>query len=233
MTDTVPSTDAVLQRLEVSAYRIPTDGPEADGTFAWDKTVLVLVEAKAGACTGLGYTYADVATALIRETLAGVILTMNAFSVPAAWAAMVRAVRNLGRQGIASMAIAAVDIALWDLKARLLDLPLVTLLGAAHRGARVYGSGGFTSYAVARLQKQLAGWAAQGIPRVKMKVGTQPKEDLRRVQAAGKPSDPKSNCSWTPTGHTAVSRRCYSRRTTPNWESNGLRSRFRQTILKG
>src|SRR5947209_1024370 len=97
---------------------------------------------------------------------------------------MVRAIRNLGRPGVCSMAVAAVDGALWDLKARLLDLPLVSLLGAARTAVPVYGSGGFTSYSVAHLQKQLAGWVAAGIPRVKMKIGTHPDDDLERVRAA-------------------------------------------------
>ena len=92
-------------------------------------------------------------------------------NVPGAWSAMVAAIRNLGRPGIASMAISAVDTALWDLKARLLELPLVTLLGAVHDAVPVYGSGGFTSYSIEQLQEQLAGWVAAGIPRVKMKIG--------------------------------------------------------------
>ncbi len=48
----------------------------------------------------------------------------------------------------------------------------------------VYGSGGFTSYSNTRLQEQLAGWVAQGIPCVKMKIGTHPGDDLDRVRAA-------------------------------------------------
>ena len=59
---------------------------------------------------------------------------------------MVAAIRNLGRPGISSMAIAAVDNALWDLKARILDLPLVSLLGQVRTAVPIYGSGGFTSY---------------------------------------------------------------------------------------
>ena len=71
---------------------------------------------------------------------------------------MARAVRNLGRPGVAAMAIRAVDVALWDLKARLLGLPLATLLGAVHEQVPIYGSGGFTSYTHERLADQLAGW---------------------------------------------------------------------------
>ncbi|HVA15521.1 MAG TPA: enolase C-terminal domain-like protein [Stellaceae bacterium] len=179
------SVGAPVEGIEVSAYTIPTDAPEADGTFAWDQTTLVVVEATAGGKRGLGYGYADTATAhLIHELLAGVVRGRDALAVPAAWEAMVGAIRNLGRPGICSMAIAAVDSCLWDLKGHLLDVPLVTLLGAAHEVAPVYGSGGFTSYSTAQLQKQLAGWVEAGIPRVKMKIGTHVDEDVDRVRAA-------------------------------------------------
>jgi L-alanine-DL-glutamate epimerase-like enolase superfamily enzyme len=82
------------------------------------------------------------------------------------------------------MAIAAVDTALWDLKARLLGLPLCKLLGMAHDRLPIYGSGGFTAYSLARLQEQLAGWVERGIPRVKMKVGSVPEDDPERVRCA-------------------------------------------------
>jgi L-alanine-DL-glutamate epimerase-like enolase superfamily enzyme len=104
--------------------------------------------------------------------------------VAGAWDVMVRAVRNLGRPGIASMAIAAVDTALWDLKARLLGVSVVTLLGAGRREVPVYGSGGFTSYSLDELQRQLGEWVASGISRVKMKVGRDAAQDPERVRAA-------------------------------------------------
>lgn len=164
---------------------MPTDFPESDGTFAWEKTTLVLVEANAGGKRGIGFTYADTATArLIKDLLADMVKGRDVMSISGAWSAMVYAIRNLGRSGIASMAISAVDVALWDLKARLLDLPLVTLLGAVHDSVPVYGSGGFTSYSISQLQKQLGGWVDQGISRVKMKIGTHPKNDIDRVRAA-------------------------------------------------
>ncbi len=176
---------AAIEWLDVSAYTVPTDFPESDGTYAWDKTTIVIVEASAGGKRGLGYTYADVATAtLIKEMLVQIVLGRDAMNVPACWLKMVESIRNLGRPGIASMAIVAVDAALWDLKARLLDLPLVTLLGAVREAAPIYGSGGFTSYSREQLQRQLGGWVEQGIPRVKMKIGTQPDADPTRVAQA-------------------------------------------------
>ena len=176
-----------ITQIDVSSYRIPTDAPESDGTFAWQATTLVVVKASAGTLTGIGYTYADRATAaLISNQLAQVVTGRDAMAIPAGWSAMVASVRNLGRPGVASMAISAVDAALWDLKGKLLGLPVVTLLGMARDAAPVYGSGGFTSYDLGRLEKQLGDWVASGIPRVKMKIGTHPGDDPARVRAARK-----------------------------------------------
>lgn len=181
----VGRTAVPIEKVAVSAYTIPTETPEADGTYAWDSTTLVVTEVTAGGMYGTGYTYADAATArLIRDTLAPAVHGRNVMDVPSCWGAMVHTIRNMGRPGISSMGIAAVDVALWDLKARLLDVSLVTLLGAAHDAVPVYGSGGFTTYSISRLQQQLAGWVAEGIGRVKMKIGTHPQEDLSRVRAA-------------------------------------------------
>ena len=174
-----------IREMSVTAYTVPTDFPESDGTLAWDKTTIVLVFASASGKVGIGYTYANTATAqLIDETLLPLLRGKDAMSVPACWSAMRHAIRNLGRPGVCSMAIAAVDSALWDLKAKVLNMPLVSLLGAAQPSVEVYGSGGFTSYSIEQLQKQLGGWVEQGIKAVKMKIGRDAKEDVTRVKAA-------------------------------------------------
>jgi L-alanine-DL-glutamate epimerase-like enolase superfamily enzyme len=174
-----------IDSLSVSACSIPTDLPESDGTFAWNKTVIVIVEIKCRDIAGIGYTYADLSTAtLIHTLLRGIVEKRDALDISGSWVAMARAIRNLGRPGIASMAISAIDIALWDLKAKLLQLPLVKLLGAVRDGIPVYGSGGFTSYSRDELQHQLSGWAASGIRMVKMKIGTHPERDIQRVHYA-------------------------------------------------
>ncbi len=174
-----------IEKLEVSAYRIPTDQPESDGTYEWDSTTLVIVEAEAGGLHSLGYTYADESTAkLIDSHLKRIVLGHDALSPNDAFVAMVRSIRNLGRPGIASMAISAVDTTLWDLKARLLGLPLVKLFGQVRETMPLYGSGGFTSYSNERLQEQLSNWVEEGIPRVKMKIGRDAKADPERVAAA-------------------------------------------------
>ena len=177
--------DIPVKSVQVSAFTIPTSSPEADGTLEWNQTTIVVVEITAGGERGIGYTYADLATAtLIEGLLKKEIEGADALSPQPAWNAMVHRIRNLGRPGICSMAIAAVDSALWDLKAKLLGVPLVTLLGRMRAGVPLYGSGGFTSYTSEQLQRQLGGWVQQGITRVKMKIGTHPADDVDRVRAA-------------------------------------------------
>jgi L-alanine-DL-glutamate epimerase-like enolase superfamily enzyme len=174
-----------IERLEAEAFRIPTDAPEADGTIAWDATTLVVVHAYGGAATGLGYSYTDSSAAgIIRTTLAKAIANCDVFDVSGAYVAMRQSVRNVGRDGIAASAVSAVDNALWDLKARILDVSLVALLGGVRDAVPLYGSGGFTTYSVSRLCEQLSGWTRDGLRSVKMKIGRDPVADRARVQAA-------------------------------------------------
>lgn len=183
--DHASAVQPLIQTLDVSAYSVPTDFPESDGTLEWDRTTMVIVEASDGETRGLGYTYADTATARLINTLLGpIVVGCDAMNVAGAWFSMVHAIRNLGRPGIASMAIAAVDNALWDLKARILGLPLVSLLGAVRDEVPIYGSGGFTSYSIDQLQNQLSGWVDSGISMLKVKVGRDADHDLARVRAA-------------------------------------------------
>jgi L-alanine-DL-glutamate epimerase-like enolase superfamily enzyme len=176
---------APVESLAVSAFTVPTDEPESDGTAEWDSTTIVVVEAHAGGATGLGYTYAPAAAGkLVEEKLVDVVHGRDALAVGEAWEAMAVALRNAGRPGIGFCALSAVDLALWDLKARLFGLPLVDLLGRSREDALLYGSGGFTSYSLDRIRQQLAGWVAQGIPRVKMKVSREPERDSERLDAA-------------------------------------------------
>lgn len=174
-----------IQTVEASVYRIPTEDPEADGTLTWDATTLVAVHATAGGRTGFGYTYgAGAAARLVRDTLAERIVGQDAFDVTGGWIAMRRAVRNLGSAGVSATAISAVDAALWDLKAKLLDLPLVSLLGAARPRVMAYGSGGFVNLADRMLQAQLGWFVELGLGAVKMKVGLLGDRDVERVHLA-------------------------------------------------
>jgi L-alanine-DL-glutamate epimerase-like enolase superfamily enzyme len=177
---------AAIRGVEASAHRIPTDMPEGDGTFEWDATTLVVVHVEAGNRKGLGYTYADAsAAALTRDQLQPVLEGRDSFDIPGAWAALQRRVRNLGRSGVAACAISALDAALWDLKAQLLELPLASLLGRCRDSTPIYGSGGFTTYSDDQLKGQLSSWIERdGCRFVKMKIGAQPQRDPRRAVVA-------------------------------------------------
>lgn len=180
----------VIRGVSASAYRVPTDRPEGDGTLSWDATTLVVVRVDAGEAAGLGWTYAPAAAAsVVTGTLAPLLTGGDPMDVPRLWTAMVREVRNAGRTGVAGYAVSAVDVALWDLKARLLGVPLARLFGRARDAVPVYGSGGFTTNDDETTARQLEHWAhEQGIPRVKIKIGeshgTATARDLHRVALA-------------------------------------------------
>ena len=182
--------DCLISSVEAATYVIPTDEPEADGTLGWDETAMVAVRVMAAGQVGLGWSYASPAAQhVVTGMLAGVVQGRDVMNVAGCYEAMCRAVRNVGREGIAATAISAVDIALWDLKARLLEVPLAALAGQVRTDVPVYGSGGFTSYDNATLRRQLTGWAESlEIPRVKIKIGeswgTRQDRDLDRVAIA-------------------------------------------------
>jgi L-alanine-DL-glutamate epimerase-like enolase superfamily enzyme len=178
---------SIIESVEVGVFEIPTDQPEADGTLAWTSTTMVVVEVRAGGHTGLGWTYAGAGSAtVVNEKLAVLCIGADSLNVPCINEQMARACRNLGRSGLVACAISAVDIALWDLKARLLEVPLAALFGQVRSDAPIYGSGGFTTYDEQTTRGQLEQWVGGwGIPRVKVKIGeswgADPGRDLARI----------------------------------------------------
>ena len=204
-----------VQEVTTAVYVIPTDAPEADGTLAWDKTTMVLASVRAGAERGIGWTYAAAAAqSVIANVLAGVVVGRSALDIPGAAEAMARVVRNIGRPGVAATAISAVDIALWDLKARLLGCSLARLLGQARDRVPIYGSGGFTSYDDGQTREQLTGWVEKDhIPRVKIKIGES--SPARTATSSGWPWPARSSgrtpsSTWMPTAATPRGRRYVS-----------------------
>lgn len=178
---------APIASVAVESYTIPTDRPESDGTLEWDSTTLVLARISAGGREGVGYGYADTATArLIVDKIAPLLAGRDALAINARWRDMAIALRNLGRPGLCSMAMSVVDAALWDVKGQCFGLSLASLLGKARDAIPIYGSGGFTSYSIEELQDQLGGWARLGIGMVKMKVGRDPGADVERATAAAR-----------------------------------------------
>lgn len=184
------STDlSIVDPIAVSVYRFPTPGPEADGTLLWDATTAVVVELTAGDERGLGWTYSSPATAeVIGHDLEPILRGRSPFDIPGCRTALQRACRNIGTTAVVAHALSAVDIALWDLKARLLRVPLSVLLGAARAATPVYGSGGFTNLADNELAEQISQWRSAGCEAVKIKIGQDRggaiDRDLERVALA-------------------------------------------------
>lgn len=182
MPGTTSRVDVAVEGLEVAAYEIPADAPESDGTLRWDSTTIVVVRARAGEEVGLGYTYgAPAAAQIVDGQLADAVAGTDALAPQQAWAAMSQTVRNSLNTGLCALAISAVDVALHDLKARLLGVSLADLLGRFHDGVAIYGSGGFTSYDDGQLREQAAGWRELGMRHAKIKVGREPGRDGHRL----------------------------------------------------
>lgn len=193
MTAAAARCQARIDALDVRVYAVPTQSHESDGTLEWDATTLVYLELYAGGRCGIGFTYADVATAkLIETSLRDTLVGGDAMQIGACRAAMLEKTRNLGYAGITAMALSAVDVALWDLKGKLLGVPCFTLFGAVRERVPVYGSGGFTSYSIEQLRDQLHDWVEAGIPRVKMKVGRDLAADPERVAQAREAIGPQA-----------------------------------------
>lgn len=177
--------DLTVDKLLVTAIKIPTDGPdgkESDGTLEWNATTMILVEVYAGEAVGIGYTYGNIASAtLIDNKLKALVEGKDPLQVSSLWHEQMSALRNIGKPGVGSMAVSAVDIALWDLKAKLLGLPLYRALDAFHESVPIYGSGGFCNYPLSRLAEQVSGWVEQGIPHIKIKTSRYPDKDPERL----------------------------------------------------
>lgn len=171
-----------VSAVRAAAYRIPTEEPESDGTLEWDSTTMVVTWVSAAGDTGVGYTYAhQSAVGLIQDLLAPAIRNQSALDTNKLWLDCRAAVRNQGHSGLTACAVAAVDLALWDLKGRLLESSVLALLGSAREQVEVYGSGGITSMSDQQLEAQAATWAAMDLSKVKIKVGREPQKDLPRA----------------------------------------------------
>jgi L-alanine-DL-glutamate epimerase-like enolase superfamily enzyme len=181
------SSGVTIESGKISAFRIPTDQPESDGTAKWDSTTVVVIELTAGDVIGLGFSYANAAAAhAAQELTEKIILGRDPFDIPSLHSALDIEVRNWGRPGLVSTAISGIDICLWDLKSRLVKRPLLDLLGKMRDEVAAYGSGGFTSYTEEQLVNQLTCWADEGLRFVKMKIGREPDKDVGRVSAVQK-----------------------------------------------
>ncbi len=174
---------------KITVYQVPTGQQphESDGTATWDHTGVVVVELSAGGKSGIGFSYTDpAASAIAKDLVSKDVIGKSAFDIPHIHSALDIRTRNTGRPGLVSTAISAIDICLWDLKAKLLGVSTIQLLGQMRTSIAAYGSGGFTSYSEAQLIQQMTCWAAEGLRSVKMKIGRHPEQDVPRAAAVVK-----------------------------------------------
>ena len=203
-----------VEEVTTRTYTVPTDHPESDGTLEWRATTMVMAEVRAGGTTGLGWTYASRASqTIIEDILSEAVVGADLLGTAGAHEGMVRACRNIGRPGAVSCAVSAVDIALWDCKARHLGVPLADLFGRCGDEVAIYGSGGFLTYDDETARAQLEQWVAEwDISRVKIKIGEawggRPERTWPEPRSPGRSSVTMSHCLSTPTAPTAESRRC-------------------------
>jgi L-alanine-DL-glutamate epimerase-like enolase superfamily enzyme len=140
------------------------------------------VSVRAGGLEGHGYAYTigrggRALHALVQHDLAPLVVGEDAEDVRALWELMWRRLLYVGRGGLASFAIAAVDIALWDMRGLREGRPLYALLGAEPRAIPAYGSGVDLPKALPDLLRQVEGFVERGLPGVKVKIGRPERED--------------------------------------------------------
>ncbi|HRW10517.1 MAG TPA: mandelate racemase/muconate lactonizing enzyme family protein [Caldilineaceae bacterium] len=130
---------------------------------------------------------AHAARAVIERTLKPILVGQDPLHIEKLWNDMFWAIRGVGRKGLAFSALSAVDIALWDLKAKYFEVPLYQLLGPYTETVPIYGSGGWTHFTVDELVAEQMGYVARGMKAVKMKVGKDfgrsEREDITRLAA--------------------------------------------------
>ncbi len=128
--------------------------------------------------------------AVIERNLKDLLVGEDPFAIERLWEAMFWRVRGFGRKGVAFGAISCIDVALWDLKAKALGVPLYRLLGTYRDSVPIYGSGGWTHFNERDLIEEQSSYVERGIPRIKMKVGKDfgrsEREDVQRLAAVRK-----------------------------------------------
>ena len=181
-----------IEKITTSYYRLPLEPMGDAGHGAIDSEELITLTLHAEGLTGHGYTYTigrggRAVQALIDHDIAPLLLGRDASDIQALWQLMWQRLLYVGRGGLAAFAIAAVDVALWDLRGLREGRPLYALFGAQARDIPAYGSGVDLPKPLDALLRQTEGFLARGLPGVKVKVGRpDPRDDEARVGAVRK-----------------------------------------------
>ncbi len=178
-----------IEAIETAYHRLPLE-PQGDaGHGAIDTEELITLLIRAEGLEGHGYTYTigrggRAVQSLIDHDLAPLLVGRDASDIQGLWNLMWQRLLYVGRGGVAAFAMAAVDVALWDLRGLREGRPLYALLGAEARDIPAYGSGVDLPKPLDELLAQTEGFLARGLPGVKVKIGRpDPAEDEARVGA--------------------------------------------------
>lgn len=201
-----------IASIETRLYNIPLPSVLTDsmhGEMRHFAVATVQVRTDDGA-EGLGYTYTVGKTggsallAMLRDDLTPMLLDQDPRCIERLWERMWWRLHYVGRGGIASFAISAVDVALWDLKAKLAGEPLWRLLGGHTNRAKVYAGGIDLNLTMEQLARQTDRNLQHGFRAIKMKVGRDHlSEDVQRVAEMRKLLGPEfplmvdANMRWT------------------------------------
>lgn len=174
-----------IAAAHVHLVSAPVEGGFADATRKVETLGFVIVRILTDdGQEGIGITYNEVggeATAeLIRRNMVPKLIGRDPLETEVLWQEFFHYLRGVGRKGMTYCALSAVDIALWDLKGKILGLPVYKLLGGSNTKVPVYGSGGWTSFSDDELVAEITGMVDRGYTAVKFKVGVSGGTDLRR-----------------------------------------------------
>ena len=178
-----------IERVETAYYRLPLEPMGDAGHGAIDTEELITLSLHAEGLTGHGYTYTigrggRAIKALIDHDIAPLLQGRDADDIRGLWDLMWQRLLYVGRGGIASFAVAAVDVALWDLRGVREEKPLYALIGAEPREIPAYGSGVDLPKPLDDLLAQTQAFLDRGFPGVKVKIGRPDRrEDEERVGA--------------------------------------------------
>ncbi len=180
-----------IKRVDVHLVASPVRAGFADATRKVETVGYTIVRVTTDqGLEGVGVTYHEVGgeatRSLIAHDIAPRLAGRDPFETEALWAEFYAYLRGAGRKGLAFCALSAVDIALWDLKGKILGMPLYRLLGGNNPMVAVYASGGWTSFSDDELAANSKAKIERGYSIVKVKVGVEggrnPRRDLRRIR---------------------------------------------------
>ncbi|HET7558859.1 MAG TPA: mandelate racemase/muconate lactonizing enzyme family protein [Limnochordia bacterium] len=187
-----------IRDVQTALYRVPPHRPIHDAIQQFEQMELITVAltTESGA-RGLGFTYTIgrgglAVKSLLDTAIVPLLLGEDALSSERIWEKLWWELHWVGRSGIFSLAQSAVDIALWDLKARALNVPLARLLGGYRERVPAYNTdGGWLNHTVEQLVAESVELVARGFSALKIKVGKDRLgEDVERLEAVRKAIGP-------------------------------------------